>query len=508
MSITIRSARITRRRRFSPAGIIESLEARELPAVAAAMSPLAHVVDMATDLHAQALRLQQLDQVQHAASRVTVAAVTSTSAHLATVKHATAQARINATAAHHGFNDLIVRRLPATTSSGAGALTTYAPILGAYTPTQVRTAYGVSTLGSGNLGQGTTIAIIDEFDDPNIAADTAAYNSQYNLPQFDGLNGDPTLTVYKDQALAPVTSAVNTGVAGETSLDVQLAHAMAPLANILLVEVPATGSNANAFAELLHGVQYAAAQPGVVVVSLSYGGSERGIGTSLASLDNTYLATGAATNVPITVSTGDSSSPSYPASSPEVVAVGGTSLYLASVRGKYGYESAWGGQAGAGAGGGGLSTNFAAPTYQTSNGVNYGKRSIPDVSLVADPYTGVSFYDSLDETTQYPSPWGDTGGTSVAAPVFAGMLDLAQQDRLAAGKMLLNSAQIDSTIYSLYNSTSYLTYFHDIAQGNNSNVTSSGRTTVAGYTATTGYDLATGVGSPIGSTFVPYLTSL
>ncbi len=523
MSLAYSPARLARRRRrFLPAGTVEALEPRALLTVAAATSPLAYAA--ATDLHAQFMRLQQLNTMQHAGSQVTAAVAT----HVATAQHATATHHVAATshvatlAANHAaqlrttgstrlkLNNLVVYGIPGTTPNGTDANGTaaYTPIAGTYTAAQVRTAYGVAALGSNNLGQGTTIAIIDEFDDPNITGDANVYSAQYNLPQFNAAGG-PTLTVYKDQALGTVTSAVGTGVGGETSLDVELAHAMAPLANILLVEVPATGTYTNEFAQLLHGVQYAAAQPGVVDVSLSYGIPESYIGaTNIALQNNAYLATGPASLLPITISAGDGSTPLYPATSPNVIAVGGTSVYLASVKGRYGYETAWGGLRGAGSGGGGTSTYFAAPTFQSANGVTYGTRAIPDVSLIADPVTAVSIYDSLDVSTQYPNPWGATGGTSVAAPVYAGMLALAQQNRLAAGQTLLTSAQINAATYKLYNSSSYSTYFHDITMGNNKDVTSGGTTDVTGYTATTGYDLATGVGSPIGNTFVPYLSTL
>jgi subtilase family serine protease len=396
------------------------------------------------------------------------------------------------------------------------AQATYSPIVGAYNPTQLETAYGVNQLGTSNQGQGETIAIVDELDDPDIISDANTYSATYNLPQFNGTSG-PKMWVQKDADIAPVGSAANTGIGDETSLDVEMVHAMAPQANILLVEVPATGSTANQIKELMEGVQYAAAQSGtsgisgtpVVAVSLSYGASESSVGASnVTSYNSTYFATGAASNVIVTVSTGDSSSPSYPATSPNVVAVGGTSLYLASARGKYSYETAWGGLAGAGAGGGGLSTNFGPPTFQSSNGVNFSKRAIPDVSMVADPVTAVSVYDSFDASYNNDGdPWTAYGGTSVAAPVTAGVLGLAQQDLIAASKPILNSVQADTAFYEAYNSPSYSTYFHDITLGNNSNVNSRGRTTVTGFNATTGYDEATGIGSLIANTLVPYLAS-
>jgi len=380
------------------------------------------------------------------------------------------------------------------------------PITGAYTPAQIRNAYGVSALSLANQGQGITIGIVDELNDPDISSDANAFSAEYNLPKLDGVGGDPLLTVYEDTALGSVGSASGTGVAAETCLDVEWAHAVAPMANILLVEVPATGNLASSFNELLHGVQVAA-QKGAVSISLSYGSSESSIGDStVASQNSTYLSSGAAAGVAVSASAGDGSSPLFPATSPNVTAVGGTSLYLASVKGTYSFETAWGGLAGAGAGGGGLSAEFTAPAFQSANGIAQSKRAVPDVALVADAVTGVSIYDTLDAGGG--TPWTEEGGTSVACPIFAGIIALAQQNRVSASLPVLNSVQIDQEMYSLYNSPSYTTYFHDITQGSNKDVSSSGKTSVTGYSATTGYDLATGLGSPIASTLVPALSTV
>lgn len=525
MSLANSSARASRRRRrSSSAWNVESLETRQLLASSVAATPAAIGYASATSHHAQVLRLAQLNALRANHNLAPHVAAASSHAPLGLVRTHLASALPK-----HPFNDY-VNRTPAKPVVGSNlsvgvhrapmigsktnpvnlAQVTYSPVLGAYTPAQIRTAYGVGTLGLANQGQGVTIAIVDELDDPNITNDANAFSAQYKLPQFDGVNGDPTLTVYKDQALDPVASAVNTGIAAETSLDVEWAHAMAPKANILLVEVPATRFLAYSFAELLHGIQYAAGQPGVVAASLSYGAGESVIGAgNVQILNNSYLATpGAASKIAVTVSSGDYSSPLFPATSPNVIAVGGTSLYLASVRGQYSFETAWGGLGGDSAGGGGLSSNFGAPSYQTINGPGYGRRATPDVSLIADPVTAVSYYDSFDATATNPDPWSAAGGTSLAAPIFAGEIALAQQNRIAAGLPILNSTQINNVIYSTYNSPSYSTYFHDIILGNNANVTGDPTTAVAGYSASKGYDLATGVGSPIGGTFVPLLSSV
>jgi subtilase family serine protease len=390
------------------------------------------------------------------------------------------------------------------------------PVPGALGPIQLETAYTTSALGAANEGQGETIGIVDEYNDPNIVTDANTFSTKYGLPDFN-IAGGPTLTVYKDTALGAVPNSPsgNGDTSVETSLDVEYAHAMAPKADIILVEVPASGTLDQSFAELLHGVQYAASHPigtdHMAAVSLSYGYVETNVyqqtGSfidlpALYSQNQTYLATGAATNVAITVSSGDYALPLFPSTSPNVIAVGGTALHL-TASGQYSYETAWGGSQTSGAGGGGTSAFFSAPTDQTSNGVNInGFRATPDVALVADPATGVSVYDTYGLNSS--APWQEVGGTSLASPLFAGILTLAQQQRTAASKAALTTAQILNAIYSLYDSPSYSTYFHDVTLGTNNDYGSG----YPYYSATTGYDRATGIGSPIAKTLVPYLASL
>ena len=512
MSRSDRSMALARRR---PSPVFDRLEGRlllnatpathhEAPAVHAMVEitakPTHHAAAKPT--HHHAAKLEHAAKVGHAASKPAKA-----SAHVAS----------RPIKIHSKLIDLRVVAGPKRTGGYTNA--NYSPVPGAYNPTQLETAYGVNLLGLANQGQGVTIGIVDEYNDANITADANAYSAQYKLPKFDGLNGDPTLSVYEDTTFGAVGSAKGTGVAIETSLDVEMAHAMAPKANILLVEVPAPNplTLANlpmAFAEILHGGQYAAGRSvngaPVVVVSTSYGFDESAFGDSnVQSLDSTYLATGASTNVAMTVSTADHSTPGYPGTSPNVIAVGGTALYLASARGRYSLETAWGGLDQDGAGGGGPSLYFSQPSYQTSNGVTaFGTRAVPDVSMNADGVTGVSIYDSLDgDFFQGGDPWFAVGGTSEASPLFAGILALVQQDRRAAGSPILNSTEIDTALYEAYNSPAYSTLFHDVILGNNSNVDSSGQSLpVAGYDAAKGYDLATGIGSPIANTLVPYLT--
>ena len=384
------------------------------------------------------------------------------------------------------------------------------PVAGAFAPSQIQTAYTLTSLGIVNQGQGQTIGIVDEFHDPNIIADANVFSARYGLPQFN-VGGGPTLTVVKDTFFGPVPNSPSgfNDTSIETSLDVEWAHAVAPKANILLIEVPATGGLANQFAQLLHGVQLAAIR-GASVVSLSYGYSETNVFASpgtfidipaLYAQNQTYLANGAASNVAVTISSGDYTLPLYPSSSPNAISIGGTALHL-TASGQYSFETAWGGPATSGAGGGGTSAFYSTPGYQGSNGVTFaGKRATPDISLVADPATGVSVYDSYGSNAA--SPWSSVGGTSLAAPLFAGILSIAQQGRSALSKAPLTSIQINTAVYALYNSPAYSTYFHDVTLGTNTTTGS-----YLGFSAGTGYDRATGIGSPIARTLVPYLVSL
>jgi subtilase family serine protease len=213
------------------------------------------------------------------------------------------------------------------------------------------------------------------------------------------------------------------------------------------------------------GDVYAATLPGVVVVSNSWGGGEFN-GETL--YDGQFTTN---SNVAYTFSTGDGGKPGqYPAYSPNVVAIGGTSLETLSLKGTYGYEIGWVGS------GGGVSKYEAVPSYQSSNGVNYGARSIPDVSMDADLATGVYVKDSYDA----PGGYLKVGGTSLSCPMWAGLIALGDQARGSS----LNSTSILSALYGAYNSSSYSTDFHDVTTGNN------------GFPAGTGYDLVTGIGTP------------
>lgn len=346
-----------------------------------------------------------------------------------------------------------------------------------FTPAAIQSAYGYNRIP--NLGRGITVAIVDAYDDPNIGNDVSVFSQQFGLPQMDGQNGNPTLSVLAAQG--KVTPDI--GWATEISLDVEWVHAVAPYANIDLVE-----ARSNSNGDLYGADVFAAKLPGVSVVSNSYGEFEY-VGEN--GSDALFTTPAGHAPVAFVFSAGDlGASVQYPSASPNVIAVGGTSLSLTAT-GRYQTEIGWSG------GGGGISGVELAPGYQVNNGVvNYGYgafgyaayRSTPDVSLVADPATGVAVYDSF-----HAPGWAAVGGTSLAGPLFSAILAGADQARASKGLPPLSTfagdpGSVQARMYGIYASPYYHTVFHDITAGNSGGV--------FGYYAGVGYDLVTGLGSP------------
>jgi hypothetical protein len=246
-------------------------------------------------------------------------------------------------------------------------------------------------------------------------------------------------------------------------------------------------------------VKLAASLPGVSVVSMSWGFTERQlVSAEDEALYDTYLTTPAGhQGVTFVASTGDygTANPEYPAFSSNVVAVGGTSL-LVNADGTYQGETGWGALSQGGAGefygsGGGLSQFESMPLYQ--QGVqSTGFRSSPDVSMVADPSTGAWVADAYNLPGD--NPWAIVGGTSLSAPSWAGLILLANQARAEAGQATLNSTGPTETQQALYNLP--LDAFHDVTTGSN-----------GGYEAGIGYDLVSGLGTPVADRLVPALAA-
>jgi subtilase family serine protease len=368
----------------------------------------------------------------------------------------------------------------------------------AYSPAQVRAAYGISNVALDGTGQ--TIAIVDAYDNPDIMASLDAFDSQFGLT-----SGGPTLyqqygpawsflTVVNQggQTTAlPATDPSGAGAANwelEAALDVEWIHAMAPGAQIVLVE-----ANSQSLSDLMAGVATAAAQPGVSVVSMSWGFAEgqQVFADDEAKYDSSFKVPG----VTFVASTGDygAADPEYPAYSPNVVSVGGTSLTLNGDN-SYNSETGWGYQsASVGAfigSGGGLSQYEPEPAYQQAV-QSTGSRTTPDVSLVADPATGAWIADTYN--LDPGNPFEAAGGTSLSAPAWAALLALVNQGSAAAGGAALNSTSPTETQQALYSLPR--NDYNAIASGTN------------GYSAESGYNLVTGLGTPVANLLVSDLIS-
>ncbi len=369
------------------------------------------------------------------------------------------------------------------------ALPMGAPGVGGYTPDQIRHAYGFDQISflNGSVpanGKGQTIAIVDAYDDPTAAGDLQTFSQTFNLIT-------PTITTtysYNANAPTPTFTQVNQtggttlpsgdpGWAGEIALDVEWAHAVAPGANILLVE-----ANSPALTDLFSAVQWAASQPGVSVVSMSFGGGEFGGETTF---DNTFTTPAGHNGVSFIAASGDYGAPaSYPATSPNVLAIGGTSLFLNGSN-NYSSESAWSGS------GGGISIVERQPAYQ--NGIvtqSTTMRTNPDVAYDADPNTGFPVL-----ATYAFGGWGEVGGTSDAAPQWSALVAIANQGRMLNGQSTLDGpTQLLPLIYQMPFSN-----FHDVTTGSSLGSPN--------YPATPGYDLSTGRGTPFANLVVNSLTN-
>ncbi len=368
-------------------------------------------------------------------------------------------------AAGNGSGSLHSKRVCATTSSatvascsskvlvnGKGAVpasTTPAP--SAKTPAQLKDAYKLTGTSSG----GRTVAIVDAYGYPNLAADLATYRSYFGLPACTTASGCLSI---KDQTGGTNLPRFNTGWAGEQALDVDAVSAICPDCKILVVQAKSAS-----IADLGTAVNTASKQAGVVAISNSYGGGDLS--------DATYGANYNHPGIAVTASTGDNGyqGGSFPASSQYVTAVGGTTLTAASnTRGWS--ESAWSGA------GSGCSTVNPALAAAASSGTGCAKRAIADVSAAADPSNGgmAVYY----PTSARASTWAQVGGTSESAPIIASVYALSG-----------NTAGYANAIP--YSHTANL---FDVTSGSNGSCP-----TTQWCTARTGWDGPTGLGSPNGT---------
>jgi hypothetical protein len=332
------------------------------------------------------------------------------------------------------------------------------------TPMQIRHAYGFDQLPlSSNDGSGQTIAIVDAYDNANIGKDIDTFDQAYGVTSGTNLYqqyGGASSFLTKAEMTTPEPSNPNWG--HEIALDVEWAHAIAPGAKILLVEAASSS-----LGDLLSAVDYAT-NNGATVVSMSWGVTEFAGETTLDSHFNhggvTYVA-----------SAGDTAGTTqWPAVSPNVLGVGGTSL---TVNG----SGTWIGETGWSSTSGGVSPYEGKPSYQSNVPQSTTHRTSPDVAYDADPATGLVVYDTYGQGTG----WSRSGGTSAGAPQWAALVAIADQGRGGG----LGSSQTLSDVYAALSSTNHInaTYFHDIPAP--------------------GYDLVSGLGTPHADQLIPLLRS-
>ena len=337
-------------------------------------------------------------------------------------------------------------RRPAPSPNGSTGSATTLGNSGAYDPSYLESAYNVWNAALANGGN-QTVTIVDAYDDPHAASDLAYYRSFFGLPaaNFQKVN--------QSGATSPLPKG-SSSWAQEISLDLDMVSAICPNCKILLVE-----ANSSSYSDLTTAVT-TAANMGATAISNSYGSSEF---STESSYDSTYNHPGTA----VTVSSGDNGyGVEYPAASQYVTAVGGTSLNQATNTGtRNATETVWSGA------GSGCSAYETKPSWQKDSGCS--KRTVADVSAVADPNTGVWVYD-----TYAGSGWYIFGGTSVASPIVSSVYALAQSN---------GNTSLESASFPYANPTD----LNDITSGSN------GACSPAYLcTGESGYDGPSGLGTP------------
>ena len=315
-------------------------------------------------------------------------------------------------------------------------------------------------------GGGRAIAIVDAFDDPNAYSDLQTFSAQFGVAPITSSSFQvvyaPSGGATPGSCTGPATQPPNAGIYGwdvEESLDIEYSHSMAPAATLYLVE-----AQTNYFSDLLCAVSVASnlvAAAGGGEVSMSWGGGEFSAETAGDPVFTTP-------KVVYFASSGDSPGTIWPSVSPNVVAVGGTTLSTNPVTGNFTFENGWQ-EAGSGP-----SAYESRPHYQ--DGIKFivgSQRGVPDVSSDANPYTGVWV---LDTVVFGPGTWYIVGGTSVSSPTWAGIVN-------AAGSF---SASSNAELTKLYRDRYW--NFNDIILGSCGSY--------LGYFASVGWDYCSGLGSP------------
>jgi subtilase family serine protease len=358
------------------------------------------------------------------------------------------------------------------------------PAARCYQPRQLYRAYDLAPLyRSGNLGQGRTIAIIDSFGSPTIHSDLHAFDAAFHLPPA------------RLQVVTPVgrpppfrPTAARLGWAGEATLDVEWAHAVAPRARIILIESPvAETEGIHGLPQMMRAMELVGARTHVDVFSMSFAATEQTFRPGQIAGLRTALVAASARGSTLVGATGDDGAAGlrldlhtlfpgpavvWPASDPLVTAVGGTQIQLDAAGRRLRPDRTW--NDASGATGGGISRVFPRPAYQRQVQPSRGDhRLIPDISLTGSILRGV--------VIRLGGSWRFAGGTSLATPLFAGIVALADH---SAGRDL---GSLNPRLYALAGRPG--DGIVDVRRGQNS------FRGVPGYRAVTGYDPATGLGT-------------
>ena len=390
--------------------------------------------------------------------------------------------------------------------------------LACYSPNQYQVAYHMDPLyAEGLTGKGKTIVLVDSYGSPTIGTDLATFDATFGLP------APPNFRVIQPAGPVPPFDPTNSSMIGwaeETSLDVEYSHAMAPGANILLVETPVAETEGLAgIPQIVSSENYVINHHLGDVISQSFGATEGTFPSPAALLgQRSAFVNAAAHNVTVLAGSGDAGTSNYrnaagtalyttrvnswPSSDPLVTSVGGTQLHLDAVGNRLLADNVWNDTNVLGspaAGGGGLSAVFPRPAYQDSvKSVVGTQRGTPDVSLSAAVDGAALVYLGFLGTN---SGIYLIGGTSEATPLFAGIVAVADQ---AAGHDL---GQLNPRLYALAATPGH--GIVDVTTGNNTvTFTQFNRTfTVPGYLAAPGYDLASGLGTVDGAKLVSELVA-
>jgi len=369
---------------------------------------------------------------------------------------------------------------------------------GCYGPAQIRAAYGVDKVSAD--GAGRTIVIVDAFQSPTIQNDLDVFDRTFEVPAA-------TVNIVAPDGLTPFdqADANQVGWAGEITLDVEWAHAIAPAATIKLVL-----AKSNDDADILSATQFAVDHNLGDVISQSFGEAEQCVAPDIERAQHAMFAKATRKGITLLASSGDQGAAqpscdgttfikaaSSPATDPLVTAVGGTLLDADGLTGAYNSETTWNEPQIESATGGGFSVNYPTPVFQKNLGLP--SRGVPDVAYNAGVFTGVLAVWSTSGAG--PNQFFRFGGTSAGSPQWAGLVALAGQLRHARVGYLNPQVYALSLVRPVY-----AALFHDITTGDNTfHGEAFGDPTIQGFPATRGWDPATGLGTPKANTLVPVL---